>query len=277
MGPLSRVIKHDIAQALGEDLGSGDITAQLIDVGTQLDVLLLCREQAVLCGRDWFEAAFKQLDASITFNWFANDGDKLIADSVVCEITGNARAVLSAERTALNFLQTLSATATLTRRYQQAIAGTGCKILDTRKTIPGLRQAQKYAVTCGGGTNHRIGLFDAFLLKENHLSAAGSIASAVKRARALHPEALLEVEVETLDQLQQAVACKVDRVLLDNFSLADLRRAVELNAGTIELEASGNITLDNIRAVAECGVDYISTGALTKNVQAIDFSLRYRD
>ncbi len=274
--PLTLIVEN-INASFSEDIGTGDITASLIADDATLNVSLICREPAVLCGSQWFSQAFLQLDSEVEINWLASEGQLLQADSIVCRLKGNARAILSAERTALNFLQTLSATATVTHRYQSQIADTGCKILDTRKTIPGLRLAQKYAVKCGGGTNHRIGLFDAYLLKENHLAAAGSISAAVKHARDLHPEVLLEVEVESLDQLQQAMDAKVDRVLLDNFSTEMLRQAVSQAGGTVELEASGNITLENIREIAECGVDFISIGALTKHVQAIDFSLRYDD
>ncbi len=274
--PIDYIVEN-IKTSFREDMGSGDITALLIAYNAVLNVSLICRESAVLCGSQWFSQAFLQLDPEVEIEWLAREGQLLQADSVVCQLKGNARAILSAERTALNFLQTLSATATITHRYQSQIADTGCKILDTRKTIPGLRLAQKYAVKCGGGTNHRIGLFDAYLLKENHLAAAGSIQAAVQQARDSHPEVLLEVEVENLHQLQQAIDSRVDRVLLDNFSTDMLRQAVSLAEGAVELEASGNITLDNIREVAECGVDFISIGALTKHIQAIDFSLRYND
>jgi nicotinate-nucleotide pyrophosphorylase (carboxylating) len=274
--PIDYIVEN-IKTSFREDMGSGDITALLIAYNAVLNVSLICREPAVLCGSQWFSQAFLQLDPEVEIEWLAREGQLLQADSVVCQLKGNARAILSAERTALNFLQTLSATATITHRYQSQIADTGCKILDTRKTIPGLRLAQKYAVKCGGGTNHRIGLFDAYLLKENHLAAAGSIQAAVQQARDSHPEVLLEVEVENLHQLQQAIDSRVDRVLLDNFSTDMLRQAVSLAEGAVELEASGNITLDNIREVAECGVDFISIGALTKHIQAIDFSLRYND
>ncbi len=272
--PFSLIVEN-INTSFNEDIGSGDITASLIADDAVLNVSLICRETAVLCGSQWFSQAFLQLDPEIEISWLASDGQLLQANSIVCQLKGNARAILSAERTALNFLQTLSATATATHRYQSHIEGTGCKILDTRKTIPGLRLAQKYAVKCGGGTNHRIGLFDAYLLKENHLAAAGSIAAAVKHARKLHPDVLLEVEVENLDQLEQAMDAKVDRVLLDNFTTDMLKQAVSKAGGKLELEASGNITLENIREIAECGIDFISIGALTKHIQAIDFSLRY--
>jgi nicotinate-nucleotide pyrophosphorylase (carboxylating) len=272
-----KIIQNNVQLALQEDIGAGDITALLIDADNKLDAMLICREQAVLCGQDWFEQAFLQLDPSVQINWLVRDSDQVSAGQNICRIQGNARAMLSAERSAINFLQTLSATATVTRKYQQLIKTTACRILDTRKTIPGLRLAQKYAVSCGGGMNHRIGLFDAFLLKENHLAAAGSIQKAVERARALHPEVLLEVEVENLQQLEQALAAAVDRVLLDNFDLQQLKQAVAITQGRIELEASGNITLDNILEIAQTGIDFISIGALTKHVQAIDFSLRFTE
>lgn len=275
MKNVVQTIEADIAAALLEDIGDGDITAQLIAPNTRLNMHLLCREQAVLCGREWFNQAFHQLDKAIEIGWLAADGDALDIDQTVCRLAGPARALLSAERTALNFLQTLSGTATTTAHYQKLIAHTGCKLLDTRKTIPHLRQAQKYAVRCGGGINHRMGLYDAFLLKENHLAACGGISVAVQQARKIKPEVLLEVEVENLQQLQEAIDCHVDRVLLDNFSLTMLQQAVELNQRQIQLEASGDITQHNIAEVAESGVDYISIGALTKHVRAIDFSLRF--
>jgi nicotinate-nucleotide pyrophosphorylase (carboxylating) len=238
-------------------------------------VVTLARD-AVLCGCQWFDEVFRQCDEKISTQWHAGDGDQITANSVVCEVSGPARGLLTAERSALNFLQTLSGTATLTRAYSDRIKHTRCKILDTRKTIPQLRVAQKYAVLCGGGSNHRIGLFDAFLIKENHLAACGGIANAVTRARETHPDKFLEVEVEDLEQLRQAIDAGVERALLDNFSLADMQRAVELNQQRIELEASGNIEKDKLAQIAASGVDYISIGALTKNLRAIDFSLRYR-
>ena len=273
-----KTIAAQVALALREDVGDGDISAELIDRDTRLETELLVREDAVLCGCRWFEQSFHQCDPSIEIAWRAGagDGERVGANSVLCEVGGPARAVLTAERCALNFLQTLSGTATVTRLYADQIRDGKCRILDTRKTLPQLRLAQKYAVKCGGGVNHRIGLFDAFLIKENHLAACGDIATAAARARSLHPQKLLEIEVETLDQLQQAIAAGVDRVLLDNFSLDALRQAVARAAGSVELEASGNIDLDSIAEVAATGVDYVSIGALTKNLRAIDFSLRYR-
>jgi len=273
---LYQLIINQAANALDEDVGSGDISAELIDAGAWLETELLVRENAVLCGCQWFDEVFRQCDEKITVRWHASDGERITTNSVVCEVSGPARGLLTAERSALNFLQTLSGTATLTRTYSDQIRHTRCKILDTRKTIPQLRVAQKYAVLCGGGSNHRIGLFDAFLIKENHLAASGGIASTVARAREMHPDKFLEVEVENLEQLQQAIDAGVERALLDNFSLADMKRAVALNHRRIELEASGNIEEDKLLQIADSGVDFISIGALTKNLRAIDFSLRYR-
>lgn len=264
----------EIAAFLAEDIGSGDLTANLIAKDQTASATVVCREAAVLCGQAWFEAVFKQLDPSVRIEWLCQEGEYLPADSLICRLQGPARALLTGERTALNLLQTLSATASIARRYAQAVAGTSCKILDTRKTLPGLRLAQKYAVSCGGCMNHRIGLFDAILIKENHILAAGSIAEAVKSARASGQKVMVEVEVENLDELHQALTARVDRVMLDNFSLEALREAVAMSQGQVELEASGNITLETIRSVAETGVDYISIGALTKNLQAVDLSMR---
>lgn len=264
----------EIAAFLAEDIGSGDLTANLIDQDQTASAAVVCREAAVLCGQAWFEAVFKQLDSSVRIEWFCQEGEYLLADSLICRLQGPARALLTGERTALNLLQTLSATASIARLYAQAVAGTSCKILDTRKTIPGLRLAQKYAVSCGGCMNHRIGLFDAILIKENHILAAGSIAEAVRRARACGKQVMVEVEVENLDELRQALTAGVDRVMLDNFTLDGLREAVAISQGQVELEASGNITVETIRRVAETGVDYISIGALTKNLQAVDLSMR---
>jgi nicotinate-nucleotide pyrophosphorylase (carboxylating) len=247
----------------------------LINESEQLEMQLLVREDAVLCGSAWFDETFKQCDQAIRIKWNVGDGDKVTADSVLGKISGPARAMLTAERTALNFLQTLSGTATTTSSYAERIQHTACRILDTRKTIPHLRRAQKYAVRCGGGVNHRIGLFDAYLIKENHLAASGSIKSAVERGRELRPDYLLEVEVEDLDQLQQAIEAGVDRALLDNFSVEEMKQAVALNARRIQLEASGNITEQELLLIAETGVDFISIGALTKHLRAIDFSLRF--
>ena len=273
---LYQLIINQAANALDEDVGSGDISGSLIDAEARLETELLLREDAVLCGCQWFDEVFRQCDERIDIHWLAGDGDSVPANSVVCEISGPARGLLMAERSALNFLQTLSGTATLTRTYTDQIKHTDCRILDTRKTIPQLRIAQKYAVLCGGGSNHRIGLFDAYLIKENHLAAGGGIAQTVARAREMHPGKLLEVEVENLAQLQQAIDVGVDRALLDNFSVEDMVNAVELNQKRIELEASGNVELEQLVEIAATGVNFISIGALTKNLRAIDFSLRYR-
>ncbi|MDH5371103.1 MAG: carboxylating nicotinate-nucleotide diphosphorylase, partial [Gammaproteobacteria bacterium] len=236
---------------------------------------LICRENAILCGSSWFDTAFNLLNSKIKVKWHFKDGQQIKSNDVACEVSGNARHILTAERTALNFLQTLSATATQTSLFANAIKKTNCKILDTRKTIPGLRLAQKYAVTCGGGVNHRIGLYDMILIKENHIHAAGSITAAVNIARNNFKGLKIEVEVENIDELQQAIKCKVDRILLDNMNIPTLKEAVQFNNRRIELEASGNITLNTIKSIAETGVDYISTGAITKNIKAIDFSLRF--
>jgi nicotinate-nucleotide pyrophosphorylase (carboxylating) len=265
----------DIKPFLDEDIGSGDITAAIIPVTMTAEAEVITREPMVLCGQAWFEATFKQLDANVDIVWFAADGETVAQGSLLCKLSGMARGLLTGERTALNLLQTLSATSTLARQYADAVLGTGCKVLDTRKTIPGLRQAQKYAVACGGCHNHRIGLYDGVLIKENHIIAAGSIAQAIRLARGLSTVPV-EVEVESMGEFLEAIAAKPDRIMLDNFSLEDMVAAVSLNAGAIELEASGNITLDNIRAVAETGVNFISIGALTKHVKAADLSMRIR-
>ena len=265
----------DIKPFLEEDLGSGDITAAIIPEATHAEAEVVTREDMVLCGQDWFDAVFKYLDANVGINWLAAEGESVSSGAALCKLSGSARALLTGERTALNLLQTLSATATVARQYADAVAGTGCKVLDTRKTIPGLRNAQKYAVVCGGCYNHRIGLYDGVLIKENHIMAAGSITRAIQAARKLTTLAV-EVEVESMQEFTEALAAKPDRIMLDNFSLEELRTAVKLNAGAIELEASGNIGLDNIRSIAETGVDTISIGALTKNVKAVDLSMRIK-
>ncbi|MDH5355666.1 MAG: carboxylating nicotinate-nucleotide diphosphorylase [Gammaproteobacteria bacterium] len=270
-----QIIKNDVSRALAEDIGDGDVSAELIDAGSVLETRLLIREDAVLCGTEWFDEAFRQCDPDIQINWLASDGDCISADTVICEVSGPARALLTAERSALNFLQTLSGTATMTRHYADLIKHTQCRILDTRKTIPMLRRAQKYAVRCGGGLNHRIGLFDAYLIKENHLAACGSIAEAVDRARRSHPDLLLEVEVESIDQLKAAIDAGADRALLDNFTIEETRQAVALNDKRIQLEASGNITEQSLIEIARTGVDFVSIGALTKHLRAIDYSLRF--
>jgi nicotinate-nucleotide pyrophosphorylase (carboxylating) len=265
----------DITTFLDEDIGSGDITAAIIPEAAHAQAEVVTREDMILCGQAWFDAVFKHLDADVNTVWLAVEGEVVKKNMTLCKLSGSARGLLTGERTALNLLQLLSATATVARQYADAVAGTGCKVLDTRKTIPGLRNAQKYAVACGGCYNHRIGLYDGVLIKENHIMAAGSIAKAIKAARDLTMVAV-EVEVESIQELVEAIAAKPDRIMLDNFSLEELRAAVKLNAGTIEFEASGNIGLDNIRAIAETGVDYISIGALTKNVRAVDLSMRIK-
>jgi len=273
--PSAQDIGNDVARALAEDLGNGDVTAALLPAGAIAMARVITREDAVICGRAWFEACFHALDPACVIDWQLRDGEPATAGRTLCAIRGNARAVLSAERCALNFLQSLSATATTTAQHVAAVRGTRAIILDTRKTIPGLRLAQKYAVRCGGGQNHRIGLFDAILIKENHIAAAGSLTAAVRSARAQNPTLFLEVEVENFAELEEALATgTVDRIMLDEFSLDDMRSAVALVASRVALEASGSVDLAGLRAVAETGVDYISIGALTKHVRAIDLSLR---
>lgn len=267
-------IESDARRALKEDVGAGDLTAQLIPAGQSATATLTCREQAVLCGQAWFEACFRLTGAGTSIIWLAEEGAHIHAGQTLCEIQGNARALLTAERSALNFLQTLSAVATETRRYVDAIAGTAAVIMDTRKTLPGLRLAQKYAVTAGGGQNQRIGLFDGILIKENHIAAAGGILPALQAAQQASDGVPVQIEIETLEQLQTVLDAGARLILLDNFSLDQMREAVTINAGRAELEASGNITLANVRAVAETGVDRISIGALTKNIRAIDLSMR---
>ncbi len=268
-------IEENVHIALREDIGAGDITAELIAEDEVALASVITREDCVFCGMDWFEEVFRQLDEAVFIEWHAQDGDAVSANDTLCSISGSARAILTGERTALNFVQLLSATATRAAQYARAVAGTGCMVLDTRKTIPGLRLAQKYAVSCGGCQNHRIGLYDAILIKVNHIAAHGSIAGAIEEAKFLYPDTLVEIEVETLDQLQQAIDAGATRVLLDNFSNDALRAAVELNNGQLELEASGGVTLENIRDIASTGVTYISTGALTKDIKAIDLSMRF--
>jgi nicotinate-nucleotide pyrophosphorylase (carboxylating) len=263
----------DILPYLAEDLGTGDITAAIIPESTHALADLITREDMVLCGIAWFEAVFKHLNADIQIEWLAKEGESVAKNTLLCKLQGSARALLTGERTALNLLQTLSATATIAGHYAAAVKGTNCKVLDTRKTIPGLRDAQKYAVKCGGCHNHRIGLYDAVLIKENHIIAAGSIGGAIQMARTLS-SVPVEVEVETLAQLQEALAAQPDRIMLYNLSLNDLKTAVTLTAGRVALEASGNIDLSNIRTIAETGVDFISIGALTKHIKAVDLSMR---
>lgn len=272
--PPAALVLADVQRALAEDIGDGDATADLLPADATATARVITRETAVLCGQAWFEACFRQLAPDIAIRWHAGDGDRLAAGQAFVELAGNARALVSAERCALNFVQTLSGTATVTAAHVEAVAGTRTRILDTRKTLPGLRIAQKYAVRCGGGTNHRIGLFDAILIKENHIASAGSLTAAVRTARARHPQLLLEVEVENFDELAEALAAGVDRVMLDEFSDADLSRAVAEVAGRAEIEVSGGVDLSRLRTIAASGVDYISIGALTKHVRAIDLSMR---
>ena len=272
--PSAELVLGNVRAALAEDVGSGDITAALIAQDSQATARVITRENGVLCGRPWVDAVFAELDPAVAIEWQARDGESLAAGDSLFTLHGPARSLLTGERAALNFLQLLSGTATTCRHYAGLVAGTGVRLLDTRKTIPGLRIAQKYAVTCGGCHNHRIGLFDAFLIKENHINACGGIAAAVKTAREHAPGMPVEVEVETLEELQQALAAACDRVMLDNFSLEQMATAVELADGRVELEASGNITEATLRAIAETGVDYISIGALTKDCKALDLSMR---
>ncbi len=269
------LIFEDVSRALAEDVGAGDLTAALIPVDARARATVISREEAVLCGAAWFDASFHALDSEIRIAWHCRDGDHVAAGTEICELSGPGRALLSAERVALNFLQTLSGVATETRRYVHAVHGTRAKILDTRKTIPGLRHALKYAVRTGGGENHRMGLYDAILIKENHIATAGSIAAALDAAQRAHGTAsFIEIEVENLEQLREALAAGAERILLDNFNLDTIRAAVKETADRAKLEASGSVSLDNVRAIAETGVDYISVGALTKNVRVVDLSMR---
>jgi len=272
--PSSEYITELAALALEEDVGTGDITAELISPDCKKRARVITREAGILCGTQFVDAVFRALDPQLEITWYRQDGDPLAANDLLFTVAGNARAILTGERAALNFLQLLSGTASLAGRYASEVAGTGARLLDTRKTVPGLRQAQKYAVACGGCHNHRIGLFDAFLIKENHIEACGGIAPAIARARELAPGKPVEVEVENLPEMQQAIDAGADRIMLDNFDVEALREAVALNAGQSELEASGNIGLHNLRHVAETGVDFISIGALTKTVAPLDLSMR---
>lgn len=271
---LERRIHEDVTRALEEDTGSGDLTSLLIPADTRARARVICREHAVLCGSPWFEACFRQLDPDVVIEWRVPEGGRLTPQQEVCNLFGSAPALLTAERPALNFLQTLSAVATATRRYLDAVAGTGAAILDTRKTLPGLRVAEKYAVRTGGGTNHRMGLYDGILIKENHIAAAGGIGPALEAARRVSAGVPIQIEVENLEQLQEALDAGARLVLLDNFSPPELRAAVKLNAGRAVLEASGGVNLESVRAIAETGVDRISVGSLTKDVKAVDFSMR---
>ncbi|WP_282267801.1 carboxylating nicotinate-nucleotide diphosphorylase [Stenotrophomonas sp. PS02298] len=273
LAPPQEQIDADVARALAEDIGSGDVTAALLPDAADV-AYLLCKQDAVIAGRPWFDATHRALDPQVRIDWRVLEGEHVSAGTVLATLSGRSRSLVSAERTSLNFLQTLSGTATITARYVAAVAGTRARILDTRKTLPGLRLAQKYAVRCGGGDNHRIGLFDTVMLKENHIRAAGSLTAAVHAARAQQPKLPLVVEVEDLQQLQEALAAGCERILIDDFSAAMRRDAVRITAGRIPLEVSGSVDMTTLRAIAEDGVDCISIGGLTKHVQAIDLSLK---
>jgi nicotinate-nucleotide pyrophosphorylase (carboxylating) len=280
---INDALKNEIAQSveksLAEDIGDGDITASLNNDLSHAKAEIVCREKMVLCGRLWVDEIYNQLDPNFDIKWMFDDGDFIEKNTIIFEITGSTQNILSGERCALNFLQTLSATATITRQYVEQLKNLNCKVLDTRKTLPGLRLAQKYAVLCGGGTNHRIGLFDAILIKENHIISGGGIKNIIQKSKALHPKIPIEIEVETLIEVKEAIKAGADRLLLDNFSQEMLEKAYEINQSLNDrpklLEASGDITLNNIRKIAETGVDFISVGALTKHISAIDLSMRF--
>ncbi len=274
MKPGAAQIRADVARALEEDLGAIDLTAQLLPAWAEAEARIITREDAVFCGRDWAEAAFRALDADARLSWKVEDGASMQAGQLICTISAKVRAIVSSERSALNFLQTLSGTATAARQYSDAVKGTGTRILDTRKTLPGLRAAQKYAVACGGAHNHRAGLFDAVLIKENHIRAAGSIAAAITAARTIAPGRMVEIEVESLAEFELALAARPDRIMLDELSADDMRSAVQRNAGQVELEISGGVELARLAELAAIGVDFISVGAITKHVRAVDLSLR---
>jgi len=273
-------LDEQVARALAEDVGGGDLTAALVPRDRPGRATVITRESAVICGQPWVDAVFRQLDPSVRVEWEVAEGASVGPEQLLCHLEGPARSLLTGERTALNFLQTLSGTATTTRRYVALLAGLPCRILDTRKTIPGLRRAQKYAVRCAGGSNHRMGLYDGILVKENHIMAAGSIAAAVDAARAAGAKVPVEVEVETLDELHQALTAGADMALLDEFSLEDMRSAIAMNRshprGPIKLEASGSVTFETLRSIAETGVDFVSVGSLTKHVRAVDLSMRFQ-
>ena len=292
MSSLPPDIPEQVARSLAEDVGSGDVTAALIDAATQATATVISREPAIICGQAWFDETFRQLDAGIHIQWLVDEGELVAGNTLLCELSGPARALLTGERTALNFLQALSGTATITQRYAHAVEGTGCRILDTRKTLPGLRLAQKYAVRCGGGENHRMGLYDRVLLKENHIMAAGSVSAAVQRAREQSPQVPVEVEVESLDEfvaareeaesLKERVAAleaAPDIIMLDELDDVQMRNAVAVNraaARPVKLEASGGVDLETVRRIAATGVDYVSVGSLTKHLRAVDLSLRFK-
>jgi len=277
MSEIPADLRSQVASALREDVGTGDVTALLVPATQKVRGRVITREDALLCGCPWVDETFRQLDTNIRLTWHASDGERIVSDQVLFEIEGPARAVLTGERTALNFLQLLSATATAARRFVDAVAGTGCVILDTRKTLPGLRTAQKYAVRVSGAQNYRIGLYDMVLIKENHIAAAGSLSGAIASARQVAPKIPVEVEVESLAEFEEALAARPDIIMLDEFSQADMRTAVALNRAQgrpLKIEASGSVSLETVRAVAETGVDYISIGSITKHVRAIDLSMR---
>lgn len=272
--PPPEAVAEDVRRALAEDVGSGDVTADLLPAEAQARARVITREATVLCGQAWFDECFHQVDRRVAIDWAHAEGVAVAAGAVLCRLTGPARALVTAERAALNFLQTLSATATTAATYVEAVRGTRARILDTRKTLPGLRLAQKYAVRVGGASNHRLGLYDMVLIKENHIAAAGSIGAAVERARALHPGVPVEVETENFVELRQALAAGADRIMLDEFELDELAQAVAEVDGRAALEVSGGVGLDRVRAIAQTGVDFISIGALTKHVRAVDLSMR---
>lgn len=276
---LSASVAGDVARALAEDIGSGDVTANLVPPDQWAEGQVVCREAAILCGRAWFDEVFRQLEPRVTVSWRHRDGDSVAAGATLCEIAGPARAILSGERCALNFLQTLSGTASAARRYADAVRHTACRILDTRKTLPGLRLAQKYAVRCGGADNHRLGLYDMVLIKENHIVAAGSIEAAIASARRGAPGIKVEVEVESVAEFARALAAQPDIIMLDELSDADMRECVRLNAAAAKpakLEASGSVSLERVAAIAATGVDFISVGSITKHLQAVDLSMRLK-
>lgn len=275
MNQFFKDLTASVRFAIQEDLGNADLTADLIEPQTQAHARIIAREDAIVCGRPWFDEVFNQLDPTLKITWHCQEGDAVKADQLLCEISGNARKILTGERTALNFLQTLSATATITACYVAELSGQKTRLLDTRKTLPGLRLAQKYAVKCGGGQNHRFGLYDAILIKENHIMACGNLTQAVTRAKQQHPGVSVEVETENLAEVELAVAAQADIIMLDNFSIDMINQAVQLVAGRAKLEASGNVEIAQLKTLASTGVDFISTGAITKHIQAVDLSMRF--
>lgn len=271
---FNEIVQRDVTVALQEDIGTGDLTAALIPASQNAHATIISRENAVICGIDWVDACFHQLDQNIALKWLVNEGEKINPNQILCKLSGNTRAILTAERCALNFLQTLSAVATITREFVKSISCTKAQILDTRKTLPGLRLAQKYAVTVGSGKNQRLALYDGILIKENHIAAAGGIAAALSQAKQLNANVSIQIEVENLDEFSQALDAGATSILLDNFVISEMRDAVKMNGGRAILEASGNVDLNTIRDIANTGIDNISIGGLTKNIRAIDLSLR---